>query len=248
MRTGSAIPGIDGRNVREVLLGVYERLLAAYGPQGWWPGETAFEVIVGAILTQSAAWANVEKALANLKAAGALSPDGLHELDEGEIARLIRPSGYFNAKGRTLQAFVEMLYREFGGRLGELLALPMDPLRGLLLATHGVGPETADSIVLYAAGQPSFVIDAYTRRTFSRIGVQPGPAHGAAHPEVSKGERGYEAWRRLFMAALPAVAAMFNEYHALIVAHGKAVCRKAPLCGECALREVCEVGRASTPA
>ena len=234
MRTGSAIPGIDGRNVREVLLGVYERLLAAYGPQGWWPGETAFEVIVGAILTQSAAWANVEKALANLKAAGALSPDGLHELDEGEIARLIRPSGYFNAKGRTLQAFVEMLYREFGGRLEELLALPMDPLRGLLVSTHGIGPETADSIVLYAAGRSSFVIDAYTRRLFSRIGVR--PAHDT-----------YEAWQRLFMEALPADAAKFNEYHALIVAHGKSVCRKTPRCRECVLREICETGQGSPP-
>jgi endonuclease-3 related protein len=240
---------------------VYERLLGAYGPQHWWPGETAFEVIVGAILTQSAAWANVEKALANLKDAGALSPEGLHSLDEGEIARLIRPSGYFNAKARKLKALVEMLHSRFGGERGRqvktcppgdeldrLLAMPMEELRALLLSTHGIGPETADSIVLYAAEQPSFVIDAYTRRIFSRIGVQPGPAHGADHPEVSKGERGYEAWRRLFMEALPAVAPMFNEYHALIVAHGKRVCRKAPLCEECALREVCEMGRASTPA
>lgn len=231
-----------------MLADVYGRLLAAYGPQGWWPGETAFEVIVGAILTQSAAWVNVEKALANLKAAGALSPEGLHALDEGEIARLIRPSGYFNAKARKLKAFVDIVHRLFGGDLDRLLALPMGELRALLLSTHGIGPETADSIVLYAAGQPSFVIDAYTRRILSRIGVQPGPAHGAAHPEVSNGERGYEAWRRLFMEALPADAAMFNEYHALIVAHGKGVCRKAPLCSECALREVCEVGRASTPA
>ena len=213
-----------------MLADVYGRLLAAYGPQGWWPGETAFEVIVGAILTQSAAWTNVEKALVNLKAAGALSPAGLHALDEGEIARLIRPSGYFNAKARKLKAFVEMLHREYGGRLEDLLALPMGELQALLLSTHGIGPETADSIVLYAAGQPSFVIDAYTRRIFSRIGAAPA-------------QDTYGGWQRLFMEALPADAAMFNEYHALIVAHGKGVCRKAPLCSECALRGLCDTGR-----
>ncbi len=213
------------------LLDVYRRLLAAYGPQHWWPGESAFEVIVGAVLTQSAAWANVEKALVNLKSAGVLSPEGLHALDEGEVARLIRPSGYFNAKARKLKAFVEMLHDRFAGDLSRLLALPMSELRALLLSTHGIGPETADSIVLYAAGQPSFVIDAYTRRVFSRVGV------------MTVADT-YEAWRRLFMAALPADAMFFNEYHALIVAHGKAVCRKAPRCGECVLREVCEMGQA----
>lgn len=230
---------------------VYERLLATYGPQGWWPGETAFEVIVGAILTQSAAWGNVERALANLKAAGVLSPGGLHTLDEAEIARLIRPSGYFNAKARKLKAFVGMVHARFpsaslgtgSGDLDRLLALPIGELRALLLSTHGIGPETADSIVLYAAGKPSFVIDAYTRRIFSRIGVAPGP--GSAHPEVSKGEHGYEAWRAMFMEALPADPAMYNEYHALIVAHAKAVCRKVPRCGACVLRDVCETGRGS---
>ncbi len=213
---------------------IYERLLAAYGPQGWWPGETAFEVIVGAILTQSAAWANVERALANLKAAGVLSPEGLHRLGEGEIARLIRPSGYFNAKARKLKAFVEMLHLSAALKTGStplaaLLALPMDDLRALLLSTHGIGPETADSIVLYATGQPSFVIDAYTRRMFSRIGVA---------PDVDT----YEGWRRVFMEALPADARLFNEYHALIVAHAKAACRKTPRCGECVLRDLCETG------
>ena len=214
---------------------VYGRLLDTYGPQHWWPGETAFEVIVGAILTQSAAWTNVEKALANLRAAGALSPGVLHGLDEGEIARLIRPSGYFNAKARKLKAFVEMLHERHGGDLDALLALPMGELRSLLLSTHGIGPETADSILLYAAGRPSFVVDAYTRRLFSRIGMKP-----AADT--------YQAWQRLFMEALPADAATFNEYHALIVAHGKGVCRKTPRCGECTLRELCGVGRAPTPA
>lgn len=233
--TGSPVPSLSGSpapvsvEVASTLRRVYQRLLAAYGPQHWWPGESAFEVVVGAILTQSAAWTNVEKALANLKAAGVLSPEGLHGLDEGEIARLIRPSGYFNAKARKLKAFVEVLYARFEGNLEQLLALPLDELRAALLATHGIGPETADSIVLYAAGQPSFVIDAYTRRVFSRIGVEP--------PRDT-----YEGWRALFMEALPADAALFNEYHALIVAHGKAVCRKTPRCGECVLRDMCAWG------
>jgi len=215
---------------RELLDDVFRRLLARYGPQHWWPGEGAFEVAVGAILTQSAAWANVEKAIANLKAAGALSPAALHSMGEGEIAALIRPSGYFNAKARKLKAFVEMLYAQTGGDLDRLLGLPAEDLRELLLSTHGVGPETADSILLYAAGQPAFVIDAYTRRIFGRIGLRP-----AADT--------YESWRRLFMDTLPPDAGLFNEYHALIVAHGKAVCRKVPRCRECVLRGLCQFGK-----
>ena len=222
-------------NQREALRDVYERLHAAYGPQGWWPGDSAFEVIVGAILTQSAAWGNVEKALANLKARGVLSPRALHQLDEAEVAALIRPSGYFNAKARKLKAFIEMLYERFDGHLHCLLRVEIDELRRLLLATHGIGPETADSIVLYAAGRPSFVIDGYTRRAFARLGVV---------PELDT----YEGWRAMFMEALPADAALFNEYHALIVRHGKDVCRKRePLCGACVLREVCPTGAVARP-
>jgi len=188
-------------------------------------------VVAGAILTQSAAWGNVEKALGNLRAAGALSPEGLHALGEGEIAALVRPSGYYNAKARKLKAFVEMLCERFGGDLGRLLALPADELRQVLLATHGIGPETADSIVLYAAGQPSFVIDAYTRRIFSRLGIAPS------------GD-GYDAWRALFMESLPADARLLKEYHALIVRLGKDACRKRePRCGGCVLASVCETGR-----
>jgi endonuclease-3 related protein len=224
--------GVEEANRR--LRDVYGRLFAGYGPQDWWPGDSAFEVIVGAILTQSAAWANVEKALANLKNAGALSHRALHRLDEEHIAELIRPSGYFQAKARKLKAFAEMVQGRFGGHLHCLLRVEAGELRQLLLATHGIGSETADSIVLYAAGKPSFVIDAYTRRTFSRLGIQP--------------ERDtYDSWRSLFMDALPTDAALFNEYHALIVAHGKDVCRKRePLCRECVLLEVCPTGRGVT--
>ncbi len=213
------------------LLDIYHRLHAAYGPQRWWPGETPFEVIVGAILTQSAAWANVERAIANLKAADALSPEGLARLSEGELARLVYPAGYFNAKARKLKAFVEMVRSSFGGELERLLSAPQGELRGQLLATHGIGPETADSILLYAAEQPVFVIDAYARRLFTRLGVEP--------PEGT-----YDGWQALFTANLDADAALFNEYHALIVRHGKEVCRREPRCRGCPLLEVCPTGQA----
>lgn len=208
------------------LLDVYHRLYTAYGPQHWWPGEAPFEVVVGAILTQSAAWINVEKAIANLKSAGALTPEGLAQLPEAELARLVYPSGYFNAKARKLKAFLTLLSQSFAGDMGRLLALPASELRPLLLATYGIGPETADSILLYAAGQPIFVIDAYTRRTFSRLGFSP--------------ERDtYTAWQDLFQRHLPEEAPLFNEYHALNVRHGKDVCRSKPDCGVCPLAEIC---------
>lgn len=216
---------------RERLLDIYERLYAVHGPQRWWPGETPFEVIVGAILTQSTAWRNVEGAITNLKAAGALSPEGLSRLSEGELARLIYPSGYFNDKARKLKAFLALLSERFQGDLEALLASPSEALRPLLLATHGIGPETADSILLYAAGRPAFVVDAYTRRLFSRLGLAPQ-------------RDTYEGWQRLFMDALPPEAPLFNEYHGLIVRHGKEVCHRRPLCTECPLLAVCPAGRA----
>jgi endonuclease-3 related protein len=208
---------------------IYRRLCDAYGPQHWWPGETPFEVIVGAILTQSAAWANVEKAIANLKATGALSPEGLARLSEGELARLVYPAGYYNAKARKLKAFVALLFERFEGDLERLLAAPVEELRPLLLATHGIGPETADSILLYAAGRPVFVIDAYTRRVFSRLGMTPA-------------SDSYDSWQALFMDNLEPDVALFNEYHALIVQHGKEVCRRQPRCGVCVLLEGCPTG------
>ncbi len=213
----------------EALIDIYRRLYAAYGPQRWWPGETPFEVMVGAILTQSAAWTNVEKAIRNLKAVGALSAEALFRLDEEELARLIRSSGYFNAKARTLKALVSLLHQRFAGDPARLLALPPGELREMLLSTRGIGAETADSILLYAAGYPWFVVDAYTRRVFSRLGFR-------AH------ESTYDGWQRLFMDNLPADARLFNEYHALIVRLGKDVCRKTPICGLCPLIDVCETG------
>ncbi len=208
---------------------VYDRLAARYGPRGWWPADGPFEVIVGAILTQRTAWTNVEKALANLKQADALSPANMRALSVDELAELIRPSGFYRGKARKLRAFLDMLAESFEGDLGRMLAAPGDGLRPFLLATHGIGEETADAILLYAARQPFFVVDAYTRRTFSRLGVRPG---GDA----------YSAWQRLFEESLPQDAALYGEYHALIVEHAKGVCRAEPLCDRCALAEVCETG------
>ncbi len=207
----------------------YDRLAARYGPRRWWPGDGPFEVIVGAILTQRTAWANVEKALVNLKRAGALSPSATRALSDDELAELIRPSGFYRSKARKLRAFLDLLDESFGGDLGRMLVAPGRELRPALLATYGIGPETADAILLYAARQPVFVIDAYTRRTFSRLGIRP--------------ERDtYDGWQRLFEESLPREAALFGEYHALIVGHAKDVCRAEPQCDRCALTEVCETG------
>jgi endonuclease-3 related protein len=223
----------SGASGRADVADAFDRLLAAYGRQHWWPGDSPFEVIVGAILTQQTAWANVEKALANLLAANVLSPDGIRATSEGELAALIRPSGFYRGKARKLKAFVALLDDRFGGDLDSLLAAPGDELRAALLDTHGIGPETADSILLYAAGRPYFVIDAYARRIFSRLGLTP--------------ERDtYDAWQRLFTRELPPDAALFNEYHALIVEHAKRTCRTVPLCEVCSLLDVCPAGRAAS--
>ena len=217
------------------LLGkVYDRLLAHHGPQGWWPGDGPFETIVGAILTQNTAWTNVEKALANLRAAEAMSWPAIRALPEEQLALLLRPSGYFNAKARKLKAFAAFM-AERGDVLDERPRSAKD-LRAELLLVHGIGPETADDIVLYAAGLPSFVIDSYTRRIVDRLGIAPD-AHS------------YEAYQALFEDHLPADAALYNEYHALLDAHAKAVCTKRePRCGACVLLDLCAEGAARSPA
>ena len=204
---------------------VYDHLFAAYGPQGWWPGgHDPFEVIVGAILTQNTAWASVERALAALRTAGALSPERMSALCERELADLVRPSGTFRVKARRLRAFLDMLHARFDGDLAALLAVP------------GIGPETADAITLYAAGQPAFVIDAYTRRIVDRLGLAPD-------------ERSYGGYRSLFTSALAADGALYSEYHALLVEHGKRRCtRNAPRCGGCSLADGCVYARSSAAA
>ena len=216
---------------------VHDRLLVAYGPQGWWPGgPDPFEVIVGAILTQNTAWTGVERALAALRAAGALSPERMSALSEPELAELIRTSGTFRVKARRLRAFLDMLHVRFSGELGVLLALPADALRETLLAVRGIGPETADAIALYAGGKPAFVIDAYTRRIVDRLGL-------------ASAERSYNSYSELFTSALPEDAALYNEYHALLVEHGKRRCtRRAPRCAGCPLADGCAYARALSEA
>ncbi len=209
------------------LRAAYRRMYGAYGPQHWWPGDSPFEIMVGAILTQNTAWSNVEKAMANLKAADCLSPECIVSLRESRLARLIRPSGYFNIKARRLHNFCRW-YLASGG-LAALRRLDTSALRHALLSVNGVGPETADDMLLYAFERPVFVVDAYTRRIFLRLGLMEGaPA--------------YDQLRLAVEAALGADAALFNEYHALIVRHGKDVCRTRPDCGNCCLRGVCRFG------
>ena len=218
----------------ERLMDVYRRLLARYGPQDWWPVDSAFEVILGAILTQSAAWTGVERALANLKAAGVFSPAALRAVPIDELAALIRPSVYFNAKARKLKAFVEHLGERYDDDLDAMFGQDAETLRAELLSIHGIGEETADDIILYAAGKPVFVIDAYTQRIMGRMGTA---------PPVER----YGAYQSMFMDNLPRDGGLFNEYHALLDRHGVEACRKrSPLCESCCLLAVCATGAAAT--
>ena len=216
-----------------VLADVYTLLHREYGPQGWWPGDGPLDVVFGAILTQAAAWTNVEMALANLKQAGCWSLEAVHLKPQDELAAIVRPSGYFNAKARKLKAFAAHVIANHSGDLERFLDQDMGPLREELLAIHGIGPETADDIILYAAGKPSFVIDSYTRRIVGRLGIAP-----RGMPDS------YQAHQDLFHENLPPDARMFNEYHALLDRHAKDTCAKAPRCGGCCLVEMCATGRA----
>jgi len=202
----------------------YRTLYSAMGPQGWWPARTPFEVIVGAILTQNTAWTNVERAITNLRRQRLLTPASLERVERRRLERLIRSSGYFRQKARKLKEFVRFLRREFGGSLARMFRTPTAELRERLLAVHGIGRETADSILLYAGGHGVFVVDAYTQRILAR--------HGLA------GERaGYEEVRALFEASLPRDPATYNEFHGLIVNVGKNWCRtREPRCHECPLQ------------
>jgi endonuclease-3 related protein len=219
---------------------VFRLLLGAYGPQGWWPGASdPFEVVVGAVLTQSVAWRNVERALDNLRAAGLLSPRALLDLDEAALAAVIRPAGYHTVKARRLRAVARLVVDDFGGDLDALLTLPLPALRQTLLDTYGIGEETADDIIVYAARRPSFVVDAYTRRLFGRLGQRP------------PGDT-YADWQAYLERPLPPDAALFGELHALIVQHGKERCTKrAPRCPGCPLLAGCptgeEVSRLTSP-
>ncbi len=205
---------------------IYRKLFKRYGPQHWWPAETPFEVIIGAILTQNTAWTNVAKAIAKLKAAGKLSPGALRDTPEEELARLIRPAGYYHVKARRLKAFVNWLGEQYKDRLNKMFSGEIRDLRRELLAVYGIGEETADSILLYAGNKPVFVIDAYTRRILDRLGIAPK-------------SNDYTAYQALFMSNLPPDAMLFNEYHALLVRLGKEHCRKTPLCTGCCVSPEC---------
>jgi endonuclease III related protein len=226
---------------KEIIGWVYAELLKAHGKQGWWPVTEAgasspsycggpvsdrqvFEVMAGAILTQNTAWKNVERALAALQRERLLDPHRLLSVKEDRLAAVIRPSGYFNQKAKKLKALSEFVMNH---PIEELRRTALPRLRTLLLEVKGIGPETADSIILYGLGKPVFVVDAYTKRIFSRIGLLPQDAS-------------YQDVQGMFHSALPQRTRRFNEYHALLVKHGKDVCRKRPLCAECILQKRCK--------
>ena len=224
-------------SARPELMEIYRRLLDEYGPQGWWPASSPFEMIAGAILTQAAAWRNVERALDNLRSAGVQSWAEVHALPPGDLAELVRPSGYYNAKARKLKAFAAHVCEVHDGDLDGMFAGDTESVRRELLGIHGIGPETADDILVYAAGKPSFVIDAYTIRILRRVGM-----------EAIDGDN-YDGWQRLFHCNLPRDVSMFNEYHALFDHHHKAACTKnAPRCGGCCLLDICAHGAAAVGA
>lgn len=207
---------------REQLLEIYQTLLDSFGPQHWWPGETPFEVAVGAILTQNTSWFNVEKAIANLKAAGCLDAAKLHELDAADLEKLIRPAGYFRVKAKRLKNFIDWLCNEYGGDLRNLEGVSTARLREDLLSISGIGPETADSILLYALDRPIFVVDTYTARVMVR--------HGLIGADLD-----YQQLQDLFMSNLEPDVALFNEFHALLVMTGKDYCKPKPRCSPCPL-------------
>lgn len=208
------------------LLNIYHKLLNHYGPRDWWPAETPFEVVIGAILTQNTNWNNVAKAISNLRRAEALTPTAILSLTMEQLEQLIRPSGFFRQKAERLQLFCHYLNNHHQGDLNTFLSQELNRVRDELLQLKGIGPETADSILLYAGQRPSFVVDAYTGRLFGRLGLLGG-------------KEKYDQIRALFMSHLECDVQLYNEFHALIVIHCKDICRKKPLCQECLFIDTC---------
>jgi endonuclease-3 related protein len=243
------MPRGDPDDTRRLLLRVYRRLRARYGHAGWWPGESSFEVCVGAILVQNTAWANVERTLASLRRRGLLSFEALHRLSPSRLAPRLRSSGTFRVKARRLRAFLDFLGAEYGGRVEGMRAESPQALRRKLLAVPGIGPETADSIALYAAGKPLFVVDAYTRRVFARVGLLGGEGREARARPTSSGPRGsgprgarpeaYDQLQRFLTDRLARDAALYNDYHAQLVRLGQETCRPRPRCADCPLDDLC---------
>ncbi len=204
------------------IIEIYHKLYHAFGPQHWWPGDSPFEVAVGAILTQNTNWVNVEKAVENLKRKMVFNAKSIHELKTEKLASIIKPAGYFNVKAKRLKAFIHFLMNDYHGSMNRMKREKVDTLRTKLLHVHGIGPETADSILLYALDKPVFVIDAYTKRSLSR--------HNLIRYDES-----YERVQDLFHAILKRDTELFNEYHALFVRLGKTFCRNKPMCDRCPL-------------
>lgn len=216
---------------RDILLKIYNSLYNYFGPLNWWPGDTPFEIMVGAILTQNTSWSNVEKAINNLKKENLLEPRKLHRINQEELAQLIKPSGYYNIKARRLKNFVNIFVNDFEGSAENMFSGDSRELRKKLLNINGVGPETADSILLYAGKRPFFVVDAYTRRIFSR------------HKLISKDFTYYQI-QELFIKNLDKDVKLFNEFHAQIVILGKTICTsKNPDCAKCPIAYLNSVER-----
>ena len=212
------------------ILQVYDRLFKAFGPQHWWPGDSGFEMIVGAMLTQNTNWKNVEKAIHNLRQADLMEPHALYNAPVEELEELLRPAGYFRVKARRLRSLLEFIINRYDGSLTAMFQTDLQALRNKLLAVNGIGPETADSILLYAGGMPSFVVDAYTHRIFAR--------HGWIGFDAD-----YHQIQDYIQSSLPEDARLYNEYHALLVYAGKHFCNKLkPKCNECPLREMLPEG------
>jgi endonuclease-3 related protein len=212
------------------LLDLYRRLYGYFGHRHWWPADTPFEMIVGAILTQNVSWKSAAAAIAQLQAADLLSITGIFSLPGEQLAAYLRPARYHWQKAKKLQAFCRLVEESFGGELERLLALPTAELRPLLLSVYGIGPETADAIILYAAAQPVFVIDAYTVRIFGRLGLT--------------GETGYDRLQQLVQRHLPPDLPLYNDFHAQIDALGNQICLKSrPRCVACPLAEICPAGQ-----
>jgi len=226
--------GMHRHPMKHRLMALYRHLFRHFGPQHWWPARSRFEVIVGTILTQNTAWTNVERAIKRMRAERLLTPGRIDAAPHGTVARLIRSSGYYNMKAKRLKQFTGFLLTRYGGRLRRMFQTELPKLREELLAISGIGEETADSILLYAGDRPIFVVDAYTRRVLERHGLVGDRAR-------------YREIQRLFMDHLPADAALFNEYHALLVAVGKTYCRNTPRCDVCPLRYDLPRGASAIP-
>lgn len=214
--------------MKERLLRIFELLLQHLGKRNWWPGETALEIMIGAILTQNTSWKNVERAIENLKAKGLISIEKLYDIKTEELAKIIKAAGFYNVKAKRLKNFVEVIWKKFHGKIEDMMRVEGKILRNELLQIKGIGPETADSILLYALNKPFFVVDAYTKRF-------------VLNHRLFNGRLDYDSLQKFFMENLPKDLYIYNEFHALIVALCQRYCKKRPLCSACPLKEEKEV-------